>query len=104
MILEISAMAGATAATAGLTWRLLCVAKREGVAALFTARASETLLHICLLFSWTLFMREGVGVLLHSAPHETMAGYGALFGGLFAMCLARTKTRSASVAAGGNHG
>lgn len=104
MILEISAMAGATTAAAGLMWRLLHIAKREGAAALFTTRAGETLLHACLLFSWALFMREGAGVLLHSAPQETMAGFGALFGGLFAMCLARTKARPASVPAGGNHG
>lgn len=104
MILEISAMTGAAAAAVGLTLRLLNIAKREGAASLFTTRAGETLLHACLLFSWALFMREGADVLLHSAPPETMAGFGALFGGLLAMCLTRTKARPASVPVGGNHG
>lgn len=104
MILEISTMAAVTATAAGLTWRILKIAKREGALSLFTVRAGETLLHACLLFTWALFMREAVSVLVNSAPSETMAGFGALFGGLTAMILARLKTSSVPPAAGGNHG
>ncbi len=104
MILEISAMAATTATAAVLTLRITNIAKREGVASLFTARAGETLLHACLLFSWALFMREAVNVLLYSAPSETMAGFGALLGGLVAMVLARSKTSPVSQAARNNHG
>lgn len=91
MILEISAMVGATAAVAGLIWRLVGIARRNGASSLLTTRANETLLHICLLFSWGMFMREGASVLLHSHLDEMMAGYGALFGGLFVTCLLKTK-------------
>lgn len=104
MIIEALSMLGATAAVAGLGWRMVRIARHEGVGSLFTSRAGETLLHTCLLFGWALFIREGVSVLAHSAPNETMAGFGALFGGLFAMCLARTKTRSGSQSVGGLHG
>ncbi|MCL2524880.1 MAG: hypothetical protein FWF20_02240 [Betaproteobacteria bacterium] len=104
MILEISAMVGATAAVAGLIWRLVMVAKRDGASSLLTTRANETLLHACLLFSWAMFMGEGAGVLLHSAPNEMMAGYGALFGGLFAMCLLKTKPSLAATVTRGDHG
>ncbi len=104
MILEISAMAAATATAAGLTWQILNIAKREGAASLLTVRAGETLLHACLLFSWALFMREAVNVLLNAAPSETMVGFGALLGGLVAMVLARSKTSPVSQAAGSDHG
>lgn len=104
MFLEVSVMAGATAAAAGLTWRLLNAARREGAASLLTARAGETLLHVCLLFSWVLFMREGAAVLAGASSDETMAGFGALFGGLLAMCLAKTKTGPATEAEGIKHG
>lgn len=101
MILEISTLVGATAAAAGLIWRLVRVAKRDGASSLLTTRANETLLHACLLFSWGMFMREGASVLLHSHPDEMMMGYGALFGGLFATCLLKTKP---STATRGDHG
>lgn len=104
MILEISTMAGATAAAASLIWRLVRAAKRDGASSLLTTRANETLLHACLLFSWVMFMREGASVVLHSAPHEMMAGYGALFGGLFAMCLLKTRPSLAPTVTRGDHG
>ena len=104
MVLEISAMAGATAAAAGLFWRLVRAGKRDGASSLLTTRANETLLHVCLLFSWAMLMREGAGVLLHSTPHEMMAGYGALFGGLFATCLLKTKPSLAPTVTRGDHG
>jgi len=104
MVLVFIALCGATAASAGLIWRLAKIAKHEGLASLFTVRAEETLLHACLLFGWALFVREGSGVLLYSNPNELTAGFGSLFGGLFAMCLSRTKTRPASVPTGGKHG
>ena len=104
MVLVFIALCGATAASAGLIWRLVNISKHEGLAALFTVRAEETLLHACLLFSWALFVREGSGVLLYSNPNELTAGFGSLFGGMFAMCLSRIKARSAFVTSGSKHG
>lgn len=104
MILEISAMVGVTAAVAGLIWRLVGIARRKGASSLLTTHANETLMHVCLLFSWGMFMREGASVLLHSHPDEMMAGYGALFGGLFVTCLLKAKPSLASTVTRGNHG
>lgn len=92
MILTFIAVASATAAAAALTWRLAAIAKRGGAASLLSIQnTGGTLLHICMLFTWLLFMREGLAVILEGAPSETMVGFGAMFGGLFAMCLAGTK-------------
>ncbi len=92
MILTFFAMTGATAAAAALSWRLLIIVKREGVAWLLSMQnAGGTVLHVCLLFTWILFIREGMAVLFDAAPLKSMVGFGAMFCGILAMCLAGTK-------------
>lgn len=98
------AMIGATVAVAGLTWRLIRIAKGEGPASLLTSHVDEALLHVCLVFAWVLFVREGLDVLWHANRGELMAGYGALFGGLLATCLARMRNRPASIASEAQNG
>lgn len=92
MIFIFIAMTGATVAATALTWRLVAIAKRDGATSLLsTQNMGSTMLHACLLFTWLLFMRDALSVLLTGASTETMTGFGALFGGLFAMCLTGTK-------------
>lgn len=89
-------MTGATVAATALTWRLVAIAKRDGATSLLSMHnMGSTMLHVCLLFTWLLFMRDALSVLLTGASTETMTGFGALFGGFFAMCLAGAK-RTAS--------
>lgn len=98
MALALVVMAASTAAAAALTWQLVNIAKREGIAELFsTVNAGSTFLHLCLLFTWGLLIRDGFEVLLNAAPLNSMAGFGAMFGGVFAMRLAGTKKRTALV-------
>lgn len=104
MILAGFAMIGATATAAGLTWRLIKVVKQEGTSAFLTTRADEVLLHACLLFVLALFLREGIGLLFHAQSEEMMAGYGALFGGTLATCLARAKSRPGPIASEAQNG
>lgn len=92
MIFIFIAMTGATVAATVLTWRLVAIAKRDGATSLLSMQnMRSTMLHVCLLFTWLLFMRDALSALLTGASAETVTGFGAMFGGLFAMCLADTK-------------
>lgn len=97
MTLILAIVAAASAAAAALTWQLASVAKREGVTELFNAKnVGDTFLHLCMLFTWGLLIRDAFGVLFNSAPLDSTAGFAVMFGGLFAMRVAGIKKRQAA--------
>jgi len=92
----------ATMVVATLTHRALRVARTiaegGGVDKLLSYRSASFLfIHVCLLFSWLLFLRACYDAVEHAEPLELMIGMGVFLGGQAAMAFRAAAPTKADV-------